>query len=82
MENAENIKGSLGEKIRNGREAAIMSKKLARIITNVPVDFHEEDYRLKEWNKPELDEIFTDLEFKALGKRILGEDFNLFEKKR
>jgi DNA polymerase-1 len=81
LENAENIKGALGEKIRNGREAAIMSKKLARIITDVPVQFHEEDYRLKEWNKPELDEIFTDLEFKALGKRLLGEGFNPFEKK-
>ena len=52
LADAENIKGALGEKIRNGREAAIMSKKLARIITNVPVQFHEEDYRLKEWNKP------------------------------
>ncbi|MEJ7828469.1 MAG: DNA polymerase, partial [Segetibacter sp.] len=80
LENADNIKGSLGEKIRNGREAAIMSKKLARIITDVPVEFHAEDYRLKEWNRPELQEIFTELEFKAMGKRILGEEFNVFEK--
>ena len=48
-----------------------MSKKLAKIITNVPVQFHEEDYKLKEWNKPELIEVFADLEFKTLGKRIL-----------
>lgn len=80
LENADNIKGALGEKIRNGREAAIMSKKLARIITDVPVQFHEEDYRLKEWNIPELKEIFTELEFKALGKRILGDEFSVFEK--
>src|SRR5215218_4309436 len=33
LSNAENIKGSLGEKIRGGREDAIMSKKLATIIT-------------------------------------------------
>ena len=59
LEHADEIKGALGEKIRNGREAAIMSKKLARIITDVPVQFHEEDYRLKEWNIPELKEIFT-----------------------
>ncbi len=81
LENADSIKGALGEKVRNGKEAAIMSKKLARIITDVPVTFHEEDYRLKEWNKPELDEIFTNLEFKAMGKRILGEGFNPYEKK-
>src|ERR1700710_383169 len=38
LANAENIKGSIGEKIRAGRADAIMSKKLARIITNVPVE--------------------------------------------
>lgn len=80
LEHSDEIKGSLGEKIRNGREAAIMSKKLAKIITDVPVQFHEEDYKLKEWNIPELKDIFNDLEFKALGKRILGDEFSVFEK--
>ena len=80
LENAESIKGALGEKIRKGKEDAIMSKKLATIITNVPVEFHEEDYKLKEWNTAELRELFAELEFKALGKRILGEEFNVFEK--
>jgi DNA polymerase-1 len=79
LENADKIKGSLGEKIRNGRENAIMSKKLARIITNVPVEFHEEQFCLKEWNKPALIEVFTELEFKTLGKRVLGEEFNVFQ---
>ncbi len=74
LANAENIKGALGEKIRNGRDKAIMSKKLATIITNVPVIFHEEDFRLKEWNKDGLTSIFTELEFKTLGKRLLGEE--------
>ena len=74
LANADNIKGALGEKIRNGREKAIMSKKLATIITNVPVIFHEEDFRLKEWNKDGLTSIFTELEFKTLGKRLLGEE--------
>jgi len=74
LANADNIKGALGEKIRNGKEKAIMSKKLATIITNVPVIFHEEDFRLKEWNKDGLTSIFTELEFKTLGKRLLGEE--------
>lgn len=69
LENADNIKGALGEKIRKGREDAIMSKKLATIITDVPVEFHEEDFRLKEWNKEILKEIFTELEFRTVGKR-------------
>lgn len=78
LANADKIKGALGEKVRNAVDLAVMSKKLATIITNVPVEFHEEDYRLKEWNKEALTEVFTELEFKTLGKRILGEDFNAF----
>ncbi len=50
LANAENIKGALGEKIRNGKDNAVMSKKLATIITSVPVEFHEEDFIIKEWN--------------------------------
>jgi DNA polymerase I len=78
LANADAIKGAMGEKVRNGKELAILSKKLATIITNVPVEFHEEDFRLKEWNKDQLKEVFAELEFKTLGKRLLGEDFNVF----
>jgi DNA polymerase-1 len=74
LENAANIKGKLGEKIAAGKDLAIMSKKLATIIIDVPVEFHEEDFRIKEMNKEALKEIFTELEFKTLGKRILGDD--------
>jgi DNA polymerase I len=74
LENADSIKGALGEKIRNGRNSAILSKKLATIITNVPVSFHEEDFRLKEMNREVLKEVFTELEFKTIAKRVLGEE--------
>ncbi len=77
LANADTIKGALGEKIRNGRDLAIMSKKLATIITNVPVAFHEENYSVKAIDKDKLREVFTDLEFKTLGRRILGEDIPL-----
>jgi DNA polymerase-1 len=71
---AESIKGALGEKVRAGKELAILSKKLATIITEVPVEFHEENFRLKDWDKAGLNEVFNQLEFKTLIKRILGED--------
>jgi DNA polymerase-1 len=74
LANADQIKGAMGEKVRNGKELAVLSKKLATILTNVPVSFHEEDFRLKEWNKEALRDVFTDLEFRTLGKRLLGED--------
>lgn len=79
LANADSIKGALGEKVRNGKDSAILSKKLATIITDVPVQFHEEDFRVKEWNTEELTQVFAELEFKALGKRILGDSFNVFE---
>ncbi len=77
IKNADNIKGSVGEKIRAGTADAIMSKKLATIITDVPTEFHEEDFSVKEMNKEALKGIFEELEFKTLGKRILGEEINV-----
>jgi len=78
LDNADKIKGSLGEKIKTGKENALLSKKLATIITNAPVEFHGEDFRLKEWNREKLNEVFAELEFRNLGKRLLGDEFNAF----
>lgn len=75
LENADKIAGKMGEKIKAGAESAILSKQLATIITDVPVVFHEENFCIKESNKELLAEIFTELEFKTLGRRILGETF-------
>ncbi|MBL7731447.1 MAG: DNA polymerase I [Chitinophagaceae bacterium] len=77
LANADNIKGAMGEKVRKGKEMAILSKKLATIITNAPVEFHEEDFKLKEWNKEQLKEVFAELEFRTLGKRLLGDDYSI-----
>lgn len=77
LANADGIKGALGEKIRKGKELALMSKKLATIITDVPVEFHEEDFKIKECNKTALKEVFAELEFKTLGRRVFGEDISV-----
>ena len=74
LENADNIKGSLGEKIRAGRADAIMSKKLATIITEVPCDFNEEAFAITGYDNECLKEIFSELEFRTLAKRVLGEE--------
>jgi DNA polymerase-1 len=74
LDHADQIKGSVGEKVRAGKDMAVMSKKLATIITNVPTEFHEENFRVKELDKETLKEVFADLEFRTVGKRILGED--------
>ncbi len=77
LANADKIKGAMGEKVKKGKEMAILSKKLATINLNVPVEFHEENFRLKEWDKEKLKEVFSELEFRTLGKRLLGEDFSV-----
>jgi len=78
LADAENITGVLGEKIRAGKEMAILSKKLATIITRVPCEFHEENFRIKAYDTEALKDIFTELEFKNLGRRILGDEYNVF----
>ncbi len=77
LDNAESIKGALGEKIRAGKQDAILSKKLATIILHVPCEFHEESFRISEYNTEVLTEIFGELEFRTLGKRLLGEGFQV-----
>lgn len=77
LANADKIKGKLGEKVAAGKDLAILSKKLATIITNAPVEFHEEDFKVKDWDKEKLKEVFADLEFKTLGKRLLGDEFTI-----
>lgn len=78
LDNAEHIKGALGEKVRAGKESALLSKKLATIITNVPgVQFHEGDFELSPIDNDKLSEIFNELEFRTIGKRLLGESFKV-----
>ncbi|WP_206535393.1 hypothetical protein, partial [Mesorhizobium sp. M7A.F.Ca.US.011.01.1.1] len=42
---------------------------------DVPARFHAENFRIKEPDKEKMNEVFAELEFKSLGKRILGEEF-------
>lgn len=79
LANAGNIKGALGKKVQEGKESALMSKNLATIITDIPIVFHEKDFKVEPINKPKLNAIFTELEFKSLGKRVLGDEYNVFE---
>ncbi len=76
LANADKIPGAMGEKVRKGKDMAILSKKLATIMTNAPVEFHEEDFKLKEWDKEKLKQVFAELEFRTLGKRLLGDEFS------
>ena len=66
--NTDQIKGKLREKIEANSEAGLLSKKLATIITDVPVDFDSNKFKLSVESPDKLYEIFSDLEFRRLAE--------------
>ncbi len=63
-------KNKLREKIEDNQQLAVMSKRLATINTNAPVDFNPEEYRLTEPDYDRLIEIYTKLEFNSFLKKL------------
>jgi len=63
-------KKSLREQLIKYKEQVLMSKKLATIITDVPIDYNFDDFRIKSPNYGELWKIFNKLEFKNLVKKV------------
>lgn len=74
------IKGSLKDKLEANQEMAMISKQLATIITDAPIQFEHDDYQIEPPNKEILAGIFAELEFRTLGKRILGDGFSVLKK--
>jgi DNA polymerase I len=70
--NADKLKGKQADIVKNNAHQGLLSKKLATIELNVPVEFHEEDFLISPYNKETLGEIFKELEFKSIAKEILG----------
>lgn len=75
--NADKIKGKLGENIRQYAEQGLLSKRLATINVNVPIEVSDEDLMLNSPDKEKLAALFAELEFRTLGRRILGNDFSV-----
>lgn len=75
-ENINEVKGAIKDKLIEHKEMAMISKQLATIIIDAPIEWNENDFILKEFNKEKLTEIFTELEFKALGKKIIGDSYD------
>ncbi|MGZ3866661.1 MAG: 5'-3' exonuclease H3TH domain-containing protein, partial [Bacteroidia bacterium] len=76
--NTDKLKGKMKEKVEANKELAFMSKKLATIITDIPeVIWDEECLVRKDINRELLKEVLTELEFRTLAKRLLGEDISV-----
>ena len=81
IKNSHELKGKQRENIENFAEQGIISKKLATILLDVPIDFDEKALRLEEPDKELLEPLFAELEFRTLGRRVFGEGFNVNESK-
>lgn len=73
LANAHTLKGKMKEKVEAGAELAILSKQLATVITDVPVEFDAVALKLDPPNETELRELFAELEFRNMNKRVFGD---------
>lgn len=74
LANTDKQKGKLKENLETYRDQAILSKKLATILLDAPIEFHYEDFSHKEKNEEKLLELFSELEFRGLSRRLLKRD--------
>ncbi|MGB1230606.1 MAG: DNA polymerase I [Winogradskyella sp.] len=66
LANTHELKGKMKEKIETNAELGLLSKKLATIMLDVPVDFDAKDFEMSEPDVPKVTEIFQELEFRRL----------------
>ena len=74
LNNLSQIKGKLKEKIESSRDLALLCKKLVTINTSVPISYDTESMKLVGFNEIKVSELFQDLEFNNLIKRILTKE--------
>lgn len=70
VKNTDQLKGKQKENVENFAAQGLLSKELATIKIDVPIDFDEEDLRYDGFDEEKLRAIFTELEFRTLSNRI------------
>lgn len=79
IENVDELKGKIKEMIIENKDLGFLSKKLATIITNVPVEYNFDDFKISEPNNDKILSIFDELEFKRLKetyKKLFNQNSN------
>lgn len=72
--NTDKLKGAQKKKVEENAELIRMSKYLATIKTDVPIELDLDALQVKDANQQELEKLFEELEFKTFAKRILKKD--------
>lgn len=75
--NSHELKGKQRENVENFAEQGLISKKLATINLNVPIDFDEKALEVEPPSRELLEPLFAELEFRTIGKRVFGEEFTV-----
>ncbi|MFM7218592.1 MAG: DNA polymerase I, partial [Bacteroidota bacterium] len=70
LQNTDQLKGKLREKVEQHKDLAVQSKRLATILTDVPVGIGLDDLVRAEWNKEALRELFAQLEFRRMSENL------------
>jgi DNA polymerase-1 len=70
--NLDSIKGALHKKLEEGKESAYLSYKLARIVTDVPLELNLEKCVAQDFDAAAVLELFRDLEFRSLTKLLVA----------
>jgi DNA polymerase-1 len=73
------LKGKLKENVETFAEQGMMSKKLATINLNSPVELDEAGLEMCDPSRELLEPLFAELEFRTLGRRVFGDDFSITE---
>ena len=76
LANTDQLKGKQKERIEENKDQAILSKELVTICLDVPHDVVLDDLKWSGFDKAKLTELFGELEFDTLGKRMLGKSFS------
>ncbi len=71
------LKGKLKEKVEANQEQALISKKLATIIIDAPVEVEEDKLVISKPDEEKLKALFAELEFRTMGKRVFGDDYTV-----
>ena len=74
LANTDQLKGKIKEKIENNKEQGILSKKLATILLDAPVDFISDELKVQKFDAEKVHELFEELEFRTLAKRLLSQE--------
>ncbi|NAS32142.1 DNA polymerase I [Flavobacteriaceae bacterium R38] len=71
LANTHELKGKMKEKVEASKELGLLSKELAKILLDVPVEFDEKDFEFSKPNVEAVKELFTELEFRRLTENFL-----------